>query len=141
MTDERLSAYLDGALDPLERTALEADLAASEALRTELDALAAVRETLRNLAPREAPFDLVDRLLQAGQDEGRRRETVGRTGRRWFAVASAAAAVTVALLVVSPDDRPQITPQLDDNADGHVTTSGLADDPIMILAPAAGSQP
>ena len=141
MTDERLSAYLDGALDPGELTALETELAASETLRAELDVLAAVRDTLRKLAPREAPFDLVERLLASGRAEGQRREAIGRAGRRWFAAASAAAAVTVALFVVSPDDRPQITPQIDDNADGHVVNSGLADDPIMMLAPAAGSQP
>ena len=57
--DDRLSAYLDDELDPVERAVIEAELDASAELRAELEAVGEVRHLLRNLEPVEVPSDFV----------------------------------------------------------------------------------
>lgn len=52
---ERLSAYIDDALSPEEKRALEASLAQDEALRAELDDMRETVQMLRNLPPVKAP--------------------------------------------------------------------------------------
>ena len=54
--DERLSAYLDGELPPEQVAALEHELAHDASLRSQLDALRTVLETLRSDGPVRAPL-------------------------------------------------------------------------------------
>lgn len=71
---ELLSAYMDGALAPDERTALEARLAAETELREELEALQSTVALIRALPVREAPrnFTLTRGMVQARRPAPRR---------------------------------------------------------------------
>ncbi|MFP4147901.1 MAG: anti-sigma factor family protein [Nitriliruptoraceae bacterium] len=59
---DRLSSYLDGALDPDEQQALEAELAADRALRARLEALKQVDATLAAELAQELPEGARERL-------------------------------------------------------------------------------
>lgn len=59
---EKLSAYLDGALAADERSALEAELARSEELRLELEALRAVSDSIKSLPKEKLPEGFMARL-------------------------------------------------------------------------------
>lgn len=61
-----LSAYLDGELDGAERDAVEAYLDGSGDARAELEALAAVRTSLREMGPVEPPAGFLEGLVEAG---------------------------------------------------------------------------
>lgn len=58
-TDERLSAYLDGALSPRERKRLEAELAQDPQLRARLEALRRTVALVRTLPPVRAPRNFI----------------------------------------------------------------------------------
>jgi len=55
---DQLNAYLDDALSPAERAALEAVLSRDPALQAELDALWSTRDLLRALPTLRSPRDL-----------------------------------------------------------------------------------
>ncbi len=141
MNDDRISAYLDGALAPDDRAAFERDLAADPRLVETLTAVATVRTTLRSLPWHEPPNGFADRLLAAGAAHEESRVVAQRRVRSWAAIGAAAAAVSLAVFVAEDSDRSPVQPAIDEAGDGHVTNAGLADDPIMLLAPAAGGEP
>lgn len=60
----QLSAYLDDALDPAERTAVESQLAASPEARAVLDELRQVKSLVSDLPRAGAPDDLVEALSE-----------------------------------------------------------------------------
>jgi anti-sigma factor RsiW len=66
---ELLSAYLDGELDAPEVTAVERYLAGSADGRADLEALTAVRLSIRDLGPVEPPAGFFERLLDEGADD------------------------------------------------------------------------
>lgn len=65
ITDEQLSAYLDNALSAPEKTAVDNALAASSALRKELDALRRTRAIVRDMPAPRLPTGFEQRVLRA----------------------------------------------------------------------------
>jgi len=106
--DERLSAYIDGALSDDQRRAVEERLARDEDARARLAELRQVVDAVRSLPRTSAPAglagDVMDRIRQSG------RPARGPVFRSFFAgVGLAAAAVFVAFIVsvvLPPAGRP-----------------------------------
>ncbi len=67
--DERLTAYLDGEVDPAERAEVEALLAGDPEAATVLEELGAVRAALRALPDVEPPAGFLDGLIAGGGAE------------------------------------------------------------------------
>lgn len=90
--DDRLSAYLDGELDPTETAELEARLAADPALAAELDAIGDVVVELRGLDEVDPPEGYLERLRARLAQE--RAPTAERSAsarhRVWLAAAAVA---------------------------------------------------
>ncbi len=141
MSDERISAYLDGALRGDEREAFERALAADPTLAADLAEIGEVRSTLQSLPWREASEGFVDELIAVLAADGVTRTTQPRRSRRWAALGAAAAAVSLAVLLADESDQLPVRPAIDEAGEGHVTNAGLADDPILLLAPTAGTEP
>jgi anti-sigma factor RsiW len=141
MNDDRISAYLDGVLDGAELDAFEHRLQSDPSLVDDVAVIAAVRSTLRSLPWSEPPDGFDDRMLAVGDAVDAERVVARLRLRRWAAVGAAAAAVSLAVVVGDDADRSPVQPAIDEAGDGHVINAGLADDPIMLLAPSAGSQP
>lgn len=93
--DGRLSAYLDGELDPAEAAELEARLARDPALAAALDAVSDALVALRGLDEVDPPPGYATRL-HARLAEAREEPADGPPRRRrWLAVGSAAAAAVL----------------------------------------------
>lgn len=108
--DERLSAFLDGALPEAEADALRAELEASPALRERLAELAAVDEALRALPGPEASPALRERLRARLDEETPAASRGGpahagapprRPSRLPWAAAAAVAAAVIGLALLS----------------------------------------
>jgi anti-sigma factor RsiW len=131
--DDRLSAYLDGELDPDERGAIESYVAASQEWRVELDEVSWARDTLRRLPVHEAPPGFWEAALAPELAQARaRRRRVPRIAGLGAAAAAVAAVVTAALVVPSPD---RVTPKVPAVADAHAVRASVTDDPVSQLAP------
>jgi anti-sigma factor RsiW len=136
-----LSAYLDGALDGAQGAAVERRLADAPELRALLDELRVTRESVRALPAVDAPPGFWDRLLEpddAGDapvhqiaDARTRRR---RTGRRWLALPSAAAAAVLVAVVLVPHPT-RVRPRLSTLTESHAERSSVENDPISNLAP------
>lgn len=131
--DDRLSAYLDGELDPAERQAVESYLAASAEWRTELDEIAWARDALRRLPVHEAPPGFWDAALapELTRARARRARRVPRIAGLSGAAAAVAAMITAALVVPSPD---RVEPDVPAVADAHTVRASVTDDPMTQLA-------
>ena len=141
MSDDRVSAYLDGAMEPTELAAFERALADEPELADELESTRQVRALLRDLPWRSAPAGFIDDLVAMGSVDAARRKRSPHRIRRWAPAAAAVAAVSLAVLVADESEPGPVRPAIDEAGDGHVTNAGLADDPILLLAPAAGDEP
>jgi anti-sigma factor RsiW len=130
--DDRLSAYLDGELDPDERGAVESYVAGSQEWRVELDEVTWARDTLRGLPVHEAPPGFWEAALSPEFAQARaRRRRVPRIAGLGAAAAAVAAVVTAALVVPSTD---QVTPKVPAVADAHAVRASVTDDPVSQLA-------
>lgn len=105
---QRLSAFLDEALDPSQQLEIQAELRASARLRAELHALRMVRGAVRTRTTRHAlPAGLARRIKDGGlampTDEigKRKRARVAAISRHWFQWQSAVATMAVAGLSAS----------------------------------------
>ncbi len=117
-SDERLSAFLDGALDDAEMDEVRAALASDPALAERLAELASVDDALSSLPAPDVPPDLHARLrARIDAEPGASPEPLVRRApprrARWTSsfVAAAAAAVAAALVLfmlprTSPDPEP-----------------------------------
>ena len=110
--EARLSALLDGELDPDEAAALRAELAREPALAARLAELGAVDEALRALPSRTPPAELRARLAERIRAEARA-FAARAPGRRTLrlataALAAAAAALALVLLTEPRREEPQI---------------------------------
>lgn len=93
ISTEQLSAYLDDALPPVERAAVERALAESPVLRRELDALKQTQAWVRGIPPAPVPTGFEQRVLRALQKP--------RPRTNWWVIApSAFGAVATAVLMV-----------------------------------------
>jgi anti-sigma factor RsiW len=131
--DDRLSAYLDGELDPDERGAVESYVADSQEWRVELDEVSWARDTLRRLPVHEAPPGFWEAALAPELAQARaRRRRVPRIAGLGAAAVAIAAVVTAALVVPSSD---QVTPNIPAVADAHAVRASVTDDPVSQLGP------
>ena len=97
--DAELVAYLDGALDPAARAALEARLAADPALSARCDTLAAGALGSRegfDLLLAAAPSERLSAILAAAEAEAARAAGASPRSRPWWPLAAAAAVLLVA---------------------------------------------
>ena len=131
LSEDMISAYVDGELSAEQRAAVEQELATSVAWSAVLVEITDVRARVRALPVPVAPAGFWDALLE-GRDAihpGRRR-LGGPLG--WAAGGVAAAVVAVAFLVPAPH---RASPSVATLVDSHATRSSLSQDPITQLAP------
>ncbi len=132
LPEDLLSGYLDGELSPVQRAAVEQELARSAAWVAVLAEITDVRARVRALPLPEPPSGFWEAVL----DEGARRSRVTRHRvggpLGWIAGGAAAAVVAVAFLVPSPH---HASPSVATLVDSHATRSSLSQDPITQLAP------
>lgn len=123
ISDDRLSAYLDGELPPPERDMIERALKEQPALRVQLDELQRIHERVAQLPPASVPRDFSDgvmRRIRAQTTRDARPEPPllsqhsvpsGRPKRRlwkWCLLASAGLAAAVLALLSLPFEHRQI---------------------------------
>lgn len=133
-----LSAYLDGELDPTERSDLESRLASDPALRAELEELEAAVSFLRTHGTAQAPDDFLESVLAQVADEPVPSKPWWAFLRRPFGLpvsglAVAMAAVVVAVLAVQSGPEPQL----------GTTTRDKSDDvsPAVVATPDKDAKP
>jgi predicted anti-sigma-YlaC factor YlaD len=120
---DRLSAYLDGELPPVEATAVAQHVRGCADCQAELDGANQVRQLLRQLQPPQVPFGLVERLLM-------------RPRRRVLPVAwAASAAAAIALGVIAAGTTSSRPPTVAHLVQVNATSTGR--DPVSGLAPVA----
>lgn len=124
MSDERLSAWLDGELGEGERAALSDELEISPELRRELDGLEQTRSLLRSMGPVEPTPGVIEPGVNQPGVTALAEARSGRTRRRrWAVPAAAVAAVAAAWLlilgVLSGTSVARIVPAVDDYVDRH----------------------
>lgn len=154
MSDD-VSAYLDGELDPVERSSFTAALDQDPSLRTELDEVREVRDLVRGLDAPAMPDDLVDRLLAAGAADADAATSVAgdaapvvaigaaRSSRRrgWTRFAAAAVGVAAGVAVVAAVALPgpeRGAPALATQVRVHQAGTAASGDPVSGLAPLTG---
>jgi anti-sigma factor RsiW len=130
--DDRLSAYLDGELDPAERAAVDAHLEASHEWRAELERVAYARDAVRRLPTQKAPSGFWEGVLapDLAKARARRRSRLPRVVGIATA-AAVAAAVTASIVIPSPD---RVSPRVPALTDSHAVRNSVTDDPISQLA-------
>ncbi len=137
MTEEWLSAYLDGELDDAERADVEIRLAESEEWRAVLDELRETRSALRALPSVDASPEFWQKVM-AGDDvvdlRVARKTRERRSGRWKLAVTGAAAAAVIVVGVVAIPQPDKVTPQVSTFTDAHAARSSIDDDAVSSLA-------
>lgn len=131
--DDRLSAYLDGELDPAERGTVDGYLAESSEWRAERDEVAFARDALRGLPVHEARPGFWEEVLSPDMAKAR----AGRRSRRPRLVAAGTAAVAVAAVVVASLVIPspnRVTPRVPALSDSHAVRTSVSDEPVSQLA-------
>jgi anti-sigma factor RsiW len=130
--DERLSAYLDGELDVVEREAVDGYLEASPEWRAERDEIAYARDALRRLPEREAPTGFWEGVLSPELTRAR-----AKRRSRWPRIAAAASGVAVAAVVIASlviPARDRVTPRVPTLTDSHAVRTSVSDEPVSHLA-------
>jgi anti-sigma factor RsiW len=131
--DDRLSAYLDGELDPAERDTVDGYLDESSEWRAERDEVAFARDALRGLPVHEAQPGFWEEVLSPDMAKAR----AGRRSRRPRLVAAGTAAVAVAAVVVASLVIPspnRVTPRVPALSDSHAVRTSVSDEPVSQLA-------
>jgi anti-sigma factor RsiW len=131
--DDRLSAYLDGELDPAERDTVDGYLDESSEWRAERDEVAFARDALRGLPMHEAQPGFWEEVLSPDMAKAR----AGRRSRRPRLVAAGTAAVAVAAVVVASLVIPspnRVTPRVPALSDSHAVRTSVSDEPVSQLA-------
>lgn len=141
LTEDMLSAYLDGELSDSERAAVDAQLATSPAWREVLGEIEATRALVRGLPVREAPTGFWDAILDPNiappvpiQSARSRR---GNRAVRWMAGVAAAAAIAAVVLVPG---RSESKPPVANLVATHAARSSLSEEPISQLAGVASGR-
>ncbi len=151
LTEDLLSAYVDGELDAATRAAVDARLAESAEWRDVLADVQAARDAIRSLPLRDAPDGFWERLLASDDpsdtsgddsDDSRDANVVSlRDARakrnraaRFVAIAAstAAAIVIVAVAVVPGQDR--VKPAVASFTNAHAVRSSVGNDVVSNVA-------
>lgn len=150
LSEDLLSAYVDGELDDATRTAVDARLERSSSWRAVLEEIRSAQAAVRGLPAVDLPADAWDRLLaRVAVDEPVPAAPPGppayawpRTWRdrvrdrpvRWAAaMAGAAAAAVVVAAIVLPGPRT-VTPKVNAFSTEQQTRASLSGDPVSSLA-------
>ena len=149
LSEDLLSAYVDGELDDATRTAVEVRLAESDEWRAVLDDVTAARDAIRSLPLRDAPPEFWERILVSDDDapeerggaqvadldavRSRRRSTTVR----FAAVAASAAAAIVILAVALVPGNERVKPAVATFTNAHAVRSSVGNDPVSNVAGAA----
>lgn len=151
MTEDVLSAYLDGELSAPEIDLVEDAVGNDPEWAATLADISAVRSALRALPVHEAPPGVWDTIIDSVLDDSISDESLSEDSAsgevappvsllrsrtvRWIA-AGAAAAAALALFVVPGRDSPDpINPQLEELADSAAARQSLSSDPVSELVP------
>ena len=138
--DDRLSAYLDGQLDPDEQGRVGALLATDPAWVQSLDELRETRALVRGLAAAEPPAGFLESLLELEEPADATVTNIGtarrRRGRVTSAFAGIAAAAALLIAVVVPSVA-QTRPALATDVRVHQAGAAASGDPVSELAPIA----
>ncbi|MBV8951198.1 MAG: hypothetical protein JOZ99_10010 [Actinobacteria bacterium] len=132
LPEDLLSGYLDAELTPIERAAVERELARSGEWVAVLAEVTDARARVRALPVPQPPGGFWDVVLDPREPRlaTRHRRLGGPLG--WIAGGAAAAVVVVALVVPSPH---HASPSVGTLVDSHAARSSLSQDPITQLAP------
>ncbi len=125
MSDERLSAYLDGELDPIDIATLEADLAASTDLAADLATLGRTRQLLRSMGDIEPTPGIFEPTV-VSLDAHRRRRGL-RLAVPGVAILGVAAVWLLVLGVFSGTGVARFVPAVDDYVDRHASAIELGE--------------
>ena len=148
LTDDRLSAWLDGELAPAERAELDDELARSAQLRADIEAISAVRGLVRSLPPVDPPFGFFERLGRTAPRARASRPSIRSRAARRRLVGSVVAVAAAWLLILGFGvgvGALRVVPPLDALADRHATAyaagDGYTEMPMAdaeVLGPARG---
>jgi anti-sigma factor RsiW len=146
LSEDVLSAYVDGELDDATRTAVEARLVESDEWRAVLDDVRAARDAVRSLPLRDAPAGFWERVLA---DDGTT-EVVGaasspvvhldaarqrrRRTARFAAVAASAAAAIVIVAVAAVPGKERVKPAVATFTNAHAVASSVGNDVVSNVA-------
>jgi hypothetical protein len=146
---EALSAYLDGRLEGLEKTALEARLRQEADLRLQLEELRAVRDSLRSLPSMKPPRPLTLSRAQVRPHGSEAERGAGWISARSLALGSALFALAFILVtsanIFSSKSSASMSPRSADNfalqaaqpAAGEANPAPTAAQPTLAAAPKA----
>jgi anti-sigma factor RsiW len=145
LSEDLLSAYLDGELDAETRSAVEAQVADVPAWRDLLDDVRAARDAVRALPSVDlsrAAWARVVAVVAADESAPVVTERRGVTARvrqarrgsaRWVGVGAAAIAAAVLAVVIVPSPS-HVTPKVATFTTEHSARASLAADPVSTLA-------
>ena len=145
LSEDLLSAYVDGELDDATRTAVEARLTESAEWRAVLDDVAAARDAVRSLPLRDAPPEFWERILASDDPAARAHRTAPvadldaarrrrRTTVRFTAVAASAAAAIVIVAVALVPGTERVRPAVASYTNAHAVRSSVGNDVVSNVA-------
>jgi len=142
VSEELLSAYLDGEVTTAERATVDDALERSAEARARLAELAETRDAVRGLADPELPAGFLaglEPVVTADPSSpvtvAAPRERAGpHRGLAWLAGGVAAAALVAALVIPATN---RADPSVRSRIDTHVARASVSDDPVSELAPLA----
>jgi anti-sigma factor RsiW len=150
LSDDALSAYLDGELDEPARRSVEARLATDPEWTALLAELTEARSAVRALPVAIPPAGFWDEVRSYVATDGAApatapRAAAGRRAARLLASGAAAAAVVGAFLLTQPADSrgsdAPVRPVLPALADSHAVSAAQQSDPLSALVPVAVQAP
>jgi anti-sigma factor RsiW len=135
LTEDLLSAYLDGELEAGARADVENRLADSGEWRTILDEVRDTRDAVRRLPAVDGPTEFWARVMADDTVVDLASERRRRRMPRWgLAVAGAAAAAVVVIGVVAVPQPNRVHPAVATLSDEHAARSSVGNDVISSLA-------
>jgi anti-sigma factor RsiW len=133
LSEDLLSAYLDGECTDAERVAIETRLETDEEWARILEEVTAARDAVRALPVREPPAGFIDALITRTVRPKRR--------HRVIAGVAAAAAIVVGFVLASPATHDsEVRPPIATLSDSHGATQSLQSDPVSGLAPIVATE-